>query len=310
MDGTEAAALTRDVLSDYDAAEPARTASALREIWLRAAPAQAIPLAAGQKAFVREWGIAQTEFVAAGTPVPVLSSMGKEIGRLGRKHIPELLPLIRLLWDEYGREGRLVAVVALGPMELEEPEAVVPVVYAMARTCVFWEDCDQLAMRALEPVLRRDPEAWLGRLGAWVIDDSKWVRRAALTAIGRLPMKQAVYTQRCVESLAPALGDSDIDVKRALSFALRVCARGDTAPVRQFILAHQAVRDVHSLWVLCDVVRSMTRTLLPQFAGLLPVYRAWLDQAEPQARRSVEAAVRLLEGLAVLECGSHAAAFP
>jgi hypothetical protein len=223
--------------------------------------------------------------------------MGQEIGRMGRRRIPELLTLIRLLWDEFGREGRLVAVVALGPMELEEPEAVVPVVYAMARTCVFWEDSDQLAMKALEPVLRRDPDVWLDRLGAWVLDDSKWVRRAALTAIGRLPMKQAAYTRQCVALLAPALGDPDIDVKRALSFALRVCARGDTAPVRQFILAHQALRDVHSLWVLCDVVRSMTRTLLPQFAGLLPVYRAWLDQGEPQARRSVEAAVRRLEGL-------------
>jgi hypothetical protein len=310
MDGTEAAGLTRDLLATYDAADPGRTAAALRETWLRAAPAQPIPLAPGQKAFVRDWGIAQTEFAAAGTPVPVLSAMGQEIGRLGRKRIPEYLPLVRLLWDEYGREGRLVAVVALGPMELEEPEAVVPVVYAMARTCVFWEDCDQLAMRALEPVLRRDPEAWLDRLGAWVIDDSKWVRRAALTAIGRLPMKQAIYTQRCVGLLAPALGDPDIDVKRALSFALRLCARGNTAPVQEFILAHHAVRDVHSLWVLCDVVRSMAKTLLPEFAGLLPVYRAWLEQAEPQARRSVEAAVHLLEGLAVLECGSHAAAAP
>jgi 3-methyladenine DNA glycosylase AlkD len=299
MDKIEAAALTSSLLSDYDATDPRRTAAALRKVWLRAAPAQTIPLAPGQQAFVRNWGIAETGFEAVGTPVPVLTAMGAEVGRLARKRTLELLPLIRLLWDEFGREGRLVAVVALGPVELAAPEAVMPVLHEMARTCVFWEDCDQLAMKALEPVLRRDPGTWLDRLGAWVTDENKWVRRAALTAIGRLPMKQATYTQRCVDLLAPALGDPDSDVKRALSFALRVCARGDTEPVQQFILAHQDVHDAHSLWVLCDVLRSMTKTLLPQFAGLLPICRAWLDTAEPLARRSVEATVRLLEGPAV-----------
>jgi hypothetical protein len=104
--------------------------------------------------------------------------------------------------------------------------------------------------------------------------------------------------ERCVELLAPALGDPDVDVKRALSFALRLSARGNPSPVRSFIMAHQEACDTHSLWVLCDVIRSMARTLLPEFVVLLPVYRAWLGKAEPQARRSVEAAVRLLAALA------------
>ncbi len=297
MDEAGIAVLTRGLLVSYDPADPGPTAVALRDIWLRGAPAQAIPLSPGPKAFVRDWGIADPEFAAAGTPVPLLTAMGKEIGTLARKRIPDYLPLMRLLWADFGREGRLVAVVALGPMELAAPEVVIPVLREMAGSCEFWEDCDQLAMKALEPVLRRSPEKWLDPLGTWVLDRNKWVRRAGLTAIGRLPMKKAVYTERCVALVAPALGDPDLDVKRALSFALRVCARGDTEPVRRFILAHQDAVDVHSLWVLCDVMRSMTRTLLPAFADLLPVYRAWLDLAAPQARRSVEAAIRLMEGL-------------
>jgi 3-methyladenine DNA glycosylase AlkD len=298
MDEKEAAASVRDLLSSRDAADPAKTAQALREVWLRAAPGQTLALPPGQQAFVRDWGIKQADFAAAGTPVPILTAMGQELGSLGRKRVVEFLPLTRLLWDEYGREGRLVAVVALGPMELSAPETVVPILHDMARTCVFWEDCDQLAMKALEPVLRREPDVWLDRLAAWVRDDNKWVKRAGLTAIGRLPMKKKAYTQRCVDLVAPALGDPDTDVKRALSFALRVCARGSTAPVRQFVLAHQDARDGDSLWVLCDVVRSMTRSLLPEFADLSPVYRAWLDVAEPQTKRSVAAAIGLLEGVA------------
>jgi hypothetical protein len=297
MDKEEAAIATRELLADYDPAELAATADALREVWLEAAPPPPPELEPGQKAMVRDWGIPDPNFEAVGTPVAVLRAIGKEVGKVARKRVGDFLPLARLLWDDYGREGRIVAVVALGPMELVDPEGVVPVIYDLAQSCVFWEDCDQLAMRALEPVLRKDPENWLERLGSWVGDENKWVCRAAMTAIGRLPMKQPDYTARCVELLGPALGDSDTDVKRALSFALRLCARGDTAPVNAFVRAHRDVTDADSLWVLCDLMRSMTRTLLPGFGDLLPIYQDWLETAEPKAQRSVAGAIRVLEGV-------------
>lgn len=295
MDDKEAASAAREVLAHHDPACPQAAAGALRRIWLAASPAPAAELPAGQKQLLRDWGIHQEGFEAAGVPVPVLTAMGRELGRPARRRVLDYLPLVRLLWQDYGREGRIVAVVALGPMELADPETVVPLLGELAATCVFWEDCDQLAMKALEPVLRRDPGTWLEPIGAWVGDGNKWVRRAALTAIGRLPMARPEVAARCVELVAPALGDPDLDVKRALSFALRVSARGQIEPVKRFLAAQGDVRDANRLWVLCDVIRSMTRTLLPLFADLLPVYRTWLETAEPKARRSVEGAIRLLE---------------
>jgi hypothetical protein len=47
------------------------------------------------------------------------------------------LPLVRLLWADYGREGRVVAAVALGPMELAAPEQIVPVIQELARIYEF-----------------------------------------------------------------------------------------------------------------------------------------------------------------------------
>ena len=290
MDAKAAAAATRDTLhgTGFDPGDPAAIAQSLRAIWLQAVR----PAAPGME---RDWGITDPNF-AVGVPVPVLVAIGQEIGRVARKRVADFMPLAQLLWDEYGREGRIVAAVALGPMELADPQRVVPVLYRLAQTCVFWEDCDQLAIKAVDPILRRDPAAWLDYFGSWVTDDSKWVRRAGLTAIGRLPMKRAAYAARCVELLAPALGDPDTDVKRALSFGLRLTARGQVAPLKAFIVSQQHVTDTHSLWVLSDVIRSMTPELLPHFAGLLPVYQAWLDTADPQARRSLEGAIRALYG--------------
>lgn len=297
MEAKEAAIAARALLLSYEAAEPGATASLMREVWLRGAPAAAPEVKPGAKRLMRDWGIEDPRYEAVGTPVPVLTAMGKEIGRVARKRVSEFLPLVRLLWDDYGREGRIVAVVGMGPMELADPEALVPVLYGMARTCVFWEDCDQLAMKALEPILRKDPDNWLERLGLWVTDENKWVRRAGMTAIGRLPMKRPGYAARCVELVAPALGDPDTDVKRALSFALRLCGRGQVAPVKAFVVAHRDATDVHSLWVLCDLIRSGWKAQLPQFADLLPIYQAWLETADPKARRSVQGAIHRLERL-------------
>jgi len=288
MDRKEAAAIAADHLQAYEPGVYDAVANALQDTWVRAAPPP-------DEQAARKWGIEAIDYPAVGTPVPVLRGIGQEIGKRARVDVEGYLPLVRLLWDRYGREGRVVAAVALGPMELAQPQKVVPVIHELAQSCVFWEDCDQLAMKALEPVLRRDPETWLEPLGGWVLEENKWVRRAALTAIGRLPMERGEYTARCVQLLEPALGDPDRDVKRALSFALRVSARGEVEPVKQFIRDHRDATDADSLWVLCDVARSMTASLLPEFLDLLPIYQSWQETAEPRAQRSVEGAIRVLE---------------
>jgi 3-methyladenine DNA glycosylase AlkD len=284
MDPKEAASAARQIIGDYSPADPDPTAAALRDIWLQATPTGIDLVKAEQFLGLK----------TAGTPVPVLKAMGKGIGKIARKRVADFIPLARHLWDEYGREGRIVAVTFLGPMELVAPEVVIPVIYQLAQTCIAWEDCDQLAMTALEPIVRKDPEGYLDRLAAWVTDENKWVRRAAITAIGRLPMKRADYTVRCLELVEPALEDSDLDVKRALSFAIRASARGQIAPVCDFVLAHRRAADPDSIWVLCDVIRGMTKVFLPQFADLLSVYEAWLETADARTKRSVESAIKTL----------------
>lgn len=284
MDPKEAAGAARQIIGDYSPADLDSTAEALRDVWLQATPT-GIDLDKAEQFLGLK---------TAGTPVPVLKAMGKEIGKVARKRVADFMPLARHLWNSYGREGRIVAVTFLGPMELAAPEAVIPVIYQLAQACIAWEDCDQLAMTALEPIVRKDPEGYLDRLAPWVTDENKWVRRVAITAIGRLPMKRADYTARCLELVELALGDSDLDVKRALSFAIRISARGQIAPVHDFVLAHRDAADPNSIWVLCDVIRSMTRTFLPQFTDLLPVYEAWLEAVDARTRRSVESAINTL----------------
>jgi 3-methyladenine DNA glycosylase AlkD len=275
-----------EIIAAYDPRDAAATATALEELWLQAPAKEVGGLASADREALKAVGVA----------VSVLTDIGKAIGQVARKRVDDFLPLTRRLWDQHGREGRIVAVHALGPMELAAPETVMPVVRDLARTCLAWEDCDQLAMRALEPIVRQVPEVWLPAIAPWLADANKWVRRAGVTVVGRLAMQQPAYTARCLELAERLLFDEDIDVRRAVSFAIRICARGEVAPVREFLARHVPPENPAATWVLCDVVRSMAKKLLPEFAPLLPLYEQWAAHPGLSAkdRRSVKSAVKIL----------------
>ena len=285
----EISSQTSQIISDYNPSSPQPTADSLREFWLQFEPKST--------GFVKAEQMAQQETV--GTPVAVLKSIGKEIGKIARKQVDDFTPLARLLWDEYGREGRIVSVHILGPMELAEPEKIEPLVMELCCTCISWEDADQLAMNALEPIVRKKPEQWLSAMDPWLADENKWVRRAGVTVVGRLPMKQPEYTVRCLEMIEQLLWDNELDVKRAVSFAIRLSARGEVEPARNFLARHVPPADPAATWVLCDAIRSMAKKLLPEFVSLLPQYEQWAADASLSSkdRRSVESAVKILQGV-------------
>jgi 3-methyladenine DNA glycosylase AlkD len=280
---------TRHILKTYNPQRVGDTAAALEELWSQ------VPIKEGGAALVKEE--IRAEMKALGVPVPALGEIGKEMGKVARKRVDDFLPLARLLWDEYGREGRLVASTLLGPMELAAPDRVMPAIEELARTCLTWEDCDQLAMRALEPIVRKHPEEYLATMERWVEDGNKWVRRAGITVIARLPMKRPEYTGRCLHMVEPALGDEDVDVRRAVSFAVRMGARGDPEAVADFIEGQAYRTDAASIWVLCDAMRSMTKKFLPHFKRLLPMYESWLGRVDAKSQRSVASAIKVLESV-------------
>jgi len=275
------------ILDSYEPGVPSATADALRALWMGFEPKSMAGIKAEQRA--------QQETV--GIPVDVLRSVGKAIGKAARKRMDDFIPLARLLWDEYGREGRVVAVTPLGMMELTAPHRLVPILMETCRTCVTWEDADQLAMYALEPIVRKEPEVWLPALEPWLDDENKWVRRAAVTVAGRLPMKHPAYTARCLGLAERLLLDEETDVKKAVSFAIRLAARGAVVPVRDFLAHHVPPTDPAATWVLCDAIRSMATRLLPEFAPLLPLYEQWAagPGLSTRDRRSVESAIKTLK---------------
>jgi 3-methyladenine DNA glycosylase AlkD len=282
----DAANLVRTLVAKYQPARPRLTVDALRAAWARHAP-RAVSLIKAEQRGKQE---------SLGTPVPVLKAMGKALGKAARGRVDDFLPLARALWAQ-GREGRVVAVHLLGPMELEAPATMMPVLLELAQGCHTWEDADQLAMNGVEPVVRKQPGAWLREMQRWQRHDNLWVRRIGVTVIGRLPMRHPGLAAQCLEAAEPLLHDEELDVKRAASFALRIAGGKDVPALLKLLERHVPPEDARATWILCDVIRSMTKRYLPGLKPLLPRYRRWSESPALSAteRRSVESAVRTLE---------------
>ncbi len=285
---TEVPAEVSSILKKYTPTAPDPTAAALRECWLTFAPNQGIQLIKAEQ---------RQQLEAAGTPIPVLQAIGKEVAGAARRDVLGYLPLARCLWEVYGREGRVVALIMFGNMVLVEPDSLVPMLRDLCRSCISWEDTDRLAMDAVEPIVRKHPERWIDVIAVWLSDTNKWVRRAAITIIGRLPMKHPSYTPQCLAMSETLLMDSDVDVRRAVSFAIRMCAKNDPQLACAFLQNQISAANVDCVWVLSDVIKSMDRKILHQFVSLLPSFLDWKERMNPSAkeRRSLESAIAVLQ---------------
>ena len=52
-----------------------------------------------------------------------------------------------------------------------------------------------MAMRAVEPIVRKPQQKWLSAMVPWLTDETKWVQRTSVFVVGRLSIKHADYTQ-------------------------------------------------------------------------------------------------------------------
>lgn len=276
-----------EIIMMYDPEKPKTAADELRNLWLQYEPNSTEVI----KASLRE----HQETI--GLPVPILKSIGEEISKVARNQVDDYLLLMQLLWNEYGREGRVIALVPMGAMELTCPEKIVPLLKEMCRTCLTWEDVDRLAMDALEPVVRKKPEEWLSVIGKWLDDENKWVRRAGVIVIGRLPLKRPDYARQCLGLVERLLYDEDEDVEKAVSFAIRLIARAEIGPVHELLAKHIPPEKPVATWVLCDIIRSMAKILLPDFIDLLPLFEGWItaDALTIKERRSIQSAIKTLQ---------------
>lgn len=274
------------IISQYDPKNVKESCEALRSIW----STQETKSMHVIKADLRD------KQETLGTSVPVLKEIAKVLVKPAQKDVQAYLPFVELLWTDFGREGRVIAAILFGKLELEAPEVILPKLYDYCKTCLTWEDADRMAMDAVEPIIRKDPANWFDAIRDWAGDENKWVRRTAATVYGRLAMKHPEYTTPVVAILGEMIYDTETDVKKAVSFGFRLAARGDTKPLVEFLQSNIPPEKPEAVWVLCDTIRSMGKKILPDFKPLRPLYESWLDTPglETKDKKSIQSAIKTL----------------
>ncbi len=165
-------------------------------------------------------------------------------------------PFLELRWMSFDLLARSIR---------HEPERAWQLVRATARTASDWITVDTLAHVAATGILA-EPFRW-AELEQLVYSPSVWERRLAGSTVAVLPFqdrvagRQPVIARRGLAVVGDLIGDSEPDVQKALSWALRNLLVVDPAAVTAFIEAETAravaTADGLRAWVLRDTLPKL-----------------------------------------------------
>jgi 3-methyladenine DNA glycosylase AlkD len=201
-----------------------------------------------------------------GIRLPLLSAIRRSFDRSSRWAGPDsLLWLAERLLREDGLEVRVLAFEMLTRVLPNDPERGWQVLRRAARDAHEWITVDTLA-HAYGAGILLEPFRW-SEIEQLAYSPSRWERRLVGSTIATIPFvnrrsgRQPAIAERALPIIENLIGDSDPDVQKALSWALRSMAHVDLAALARF--ADQQSRrardtdDGHRAWVIRDALPAL-----------------------------------------------------
>jgi len=181
-----------------------------------------------------------------GLAVPTLRALGKE---LGCDH-----ELALALWDSGIPDAQILASLLADPERLSAAE-----MDHWAQGMQAWDVCDQACLNAF----RRTPLAW-GRIEAWAVSESEFVKRAAFSLLAVLAVHGKVYADAAFAAQFPLIEAAAADprnfVKKSVSWALRQIGKRDPALRAQALTVANRLRErpePSARWIGSDAWREL-----------------------------------------------------
>jgi 3-methyladenine DNA glycosylase AlkD len=198
-----------------------------------------------------------------GVRSPLLAAIARPVRAALKESSPSLaLWLAERLATEEERELVLLSHVPLAISLPEDPERSWQLMRQLARRANEWVSIDELGTLYARGIVN-EPFRW-AELEQLVYSTDKWERRLVGATVARLPFELPKHARSSLTD-TPALtliksliGDADLDVQKALSWALRSWNEVDQPGVEAFIREEAAVAhgtdDGHRAWVLRDAL--------------------------------------------------------
>jgi 3-methyladenine DNA glycosylase AlkD len=102
-------------------------------------------------------------------------------------------------------------------------------------TGAWWDVVDDIAIHLVGPLLLEDPTSVAPVLREWATDDDRWLRRTAV--IAQVGAKDRTDLDLLSHAIEANLDDRDFFLRKAIGWALRQHARTDPDWVRAFVAA-------------------------------------------------------------------------
>ena len=213
-----------------------------------------------------------------GVRTPLLEAVLGGLRRAARGVRPaRLLVAADALAGHELRELRWVAIRVLAWILPDDPERAWQVLRRIGRDADDWITVDTLAATVAAGIAR-EPYRW-AELEQLVFSPIRWERRLVGSTIATLPHVDhdlghtGALVARGLELVGQLIGDSEPDVQKSLSWALRELARRDPAAVAAFCRAEAdraaAGQDGHRAWVLRDALGKLPAEDATAIRGIL-----------------------------------------
>ncbi|HEX7590559.1 MAG TPA: DNA alkylation repair protein [Candidatus Limnocylindrales bacterium] len=219
--------------------------------------------------------------IALGVRLPLMEAAHKAFKR-ETKGVPaaQLRNLVERLVANSISEIRWFGMWDMERLLAKNPDKTWELMRVAAHEATEWITVDTLAHPYATGILR-EPRRW-SDLQAFVHSPSRWERRLVGSTIATLPhvrhagAKDKGVASRGLMLIGMLIGDSEPDVQKALSWALRSLAPIDEAAVVAFVERETAnarkTNDGNRAWVIRDTLAKLpketAKTLKPQLDGL------------------------------------------
>ena len=247
--------------------------------------------------------------VVFGVRGPLLAAVTRQLRQpLAESSPASALWLADRLVVEPQREIELVGYAALRRSLPDDPERTWQLMRRLGHAAGDWIRVDSLAELFAQGVLL-ESFRW-AELEQLVYAASRWERRLVGSTIARLPFelprerRNALANTPGLTIIKSLLGDSEPDVQKALSWALRSWLEVDPRGVREFLRieaeAARAADDGHRAWVLRDALTapSIEPALAAEIRQRLEGVRRRADQPSSSEAATVAAGLAGLQEMA------------
>ena len=234
-----------------------------------------------------------------GVRLPLLEAVHRALTReLRGVRAARLLPVAEALAHDPVRELRWFSCWLLARVLRDEPEQAWQVLRGLASEADDWISVDTLAA-TIGPDILAEPYRW-AELEQLVYSPSRWERRLVGSTIATIPFADRAagrtreVADRGLELVGLLIGDSEPDVQKALSWALRNVAAIDRAAVTAFCRREAAraaaTSDGARAWVVRDALGKLDPADAIEIRGLLAGVRRTPRPANTSAAAATAAA--------------------